>query len=666
MTLRSFCVVMTLVFVGLLSSATQVDAQDVRLSKDLERAFSKYETANIKPSPSLLSGQLAGRMQLATASREIEMVLEPNDMRATDFRAENTGVDGVKSLPRLASTTYKGFIDGKERSHVRLNITNTKVEGFFAIDGERFYIEPANKYSEFAAEGDVVIYRSEDSQVKDSFWCHADVPSKIEYGKGIANVENSSSELVQIIKRIDLATEADLQYVNTFGGAAQANNEILAILNMVEGTYLSELNLRIRVVFQHTWTTSDPFAGSTPNDVLNNFRNFWNTNYPTIAVPRTAAHLFTAKSNVLSQGYAYLGVICNNPQASYGLSGYINWSPGKYLITAHELAHNLGANHADAGQSCSNSLMNTQLSGNTPLSFCSFSRTEISNFIGGNGYCMSNVIDPSFDFDGDRRADISVFRPSSGAWYIDGSQNGFNAFTFGTDGDRPVAGDYDGDGKSDAAIYRNGVWWRLLSGTNTVSVVSFGLADDIPVPADYDGDGMADVAVFRPSTGVWHRSLSSTGAYSVVQFGMNGDIPIPGEFTSDGKADVNVFRPSNGVWYRLNSGNGAFSAIAFGMQGDIPVGGDFDGDGRFDRAVFRPSTGVWYITGSFNGQFSAIAFGLQGDIPAPADFDGDGKVDINVFRPSDGVWYRLNSSNGAFSAIQFGLGGDRPIPTLSQ
>jgi hypothetical protein len=82
-----------------------------------------------------------------------------------------------------------------------------------------------------------------------------------------------------------------------------------------------------------------------------------------------------------------------------------------------------------------------------------------------------------------------VFRPTEGTWYIarptgTPSQN-FDAIRFGANGDRPVPGDYDNDGRNDAAVYRNGVWYILRSGNNQFTAVQFGLASDIPIQAAY-------------------------------------------------------------------------------------------------------------------------------------------------------------------------------------
>lgn len=264
------------------------------------------------------------------------------------------------------------------------------------------------------------------------------------------------------------------------------------------------------------------------------------------------------------------------------------------------------------------------------------------------------------DFDGDGKSDIAVWRNTDGVWYANrSSDGGFAAFGFGTNNDRIAPGDYDGDGKTDFAVFRpsDGTWYIQRS-TLGFYAIPFGASNDLPAEGDFDGDGKTDISVFRPADGTWYQLRSSIGFYA-APWGTNGDRPVPADYDGDGKCDLAVFRPSDGTWYEFRSSTGFF-AQTWGLSTDKVMPGDYDGDGRTDLAVFRPTDGTWYINRSTMG-FYAIPFGSANDIPTAGDFDGDGKYDISVFRPSEGNWYQLRTGSGFF-ALHWGINGDKPVP----
>lgn len=286
----------------------------------------------------------------------------------------------------------------------------------------------------------------------------------------------------------------------------------------------------------------------------------------------------------------------------------------------------------------------------------------LARYIGGGGGVPPRV---RFDFTGDGRADVSVFRPSEGNWYIYDSNNGnVTSAHFGQPGDMPAPGDFDGDGKHDISVFRpsDGNWYRLNSSDGTFAAVHFGTSGDLPAVGNFDGDSRADISLFRPSEGNWYRLNSMTGTFVGLHFGLSGDKPAVGDYDGDGFSDISVFRPSEGNWYRINSSNSQVVGVHFGVAEDMPVQADYDGDGKDDISVFRPSEGTWYRLNSLNGGFFGMHFGATGDKPVAADYDGDGKADIGVFRPSEGNWYIMKSTTGFF-AQHFGTVGDAPTPS---
>ena len=270
----------------------------------------------------------------------------------------------------------------------------------------------------------------------------------------------------------------------------------------------------------------------------------------------------------------------------------------------------------------------------------------------------------AFDYDGDGRTDMSVFRPNEGNWYLLQSSAGFRMQSWGLNGDKLVPADYDGDGKTDMAVLRPGEnnWYILNSSNSTVTVAELGASGDLTVPADYTGDGKAELAVYRPSQGRWYLKELNGQEY-VQDWGLPTDKPAPADFDGDGRLDLAIFRPSEGRWYIIRSSDAAIATFNWGLDGDIPIPGDYSGDGRSDFCVFRPSDQTWYRIHSDNFHVHNITWGVPGDLPTPGDYDGDGKQDLAVFRPSNGNWYLFGSTSGPNPIGQpWGLSGDIPTP----
>lgn len=204
------------------------------------------------------------------------------------------------------------------------------------------------------------------------------------------------------------------------------------------------------------------------------------------------------------------------------------------------------------------------------------------------------------DYDKDGRTDIAIWRPSNGTWYVLRSSDLTVQYAnWGQNGDTPITGDYDGDLAADFAVTRPDTgqkrWFILASnfgygfvygcGTTTPicgSGVMFGNTTDRQVSGDFDGDARTDIAVYRPTDGTWHflRSAITLGnapaanGHAQLPWGTVGDIPQSADYDGDKRTDFAVFRPTSGQWWILNSNNGAydtFTAPIWGVATDQPA-----------------------------------------------------------------------------------------------
>ena len=288
------------------------------------------------------------------------------------------------------------------------------------------------------------------------------------------------------------------------------------------------------------------------------------------------------------------------------------------------------------------------------------------------------------DFSGDGRTDLAVIRDTSGtmAWWIyDPVMSATSLIHWGIASDFPVPGDYDGDLRADAAVWRPGAagiagfWIRHTSDGSTSFVPLGQTGDDPTIAGDYDGDGKTDIAVFRagaapgqPNT--WRYRRSRDGVLVTEEWGEQGHIAAPGDYDGDGTNDLAVRRITGGfpeMWMKQSTSG--IQSFFWGAPTDTIVPGDFDSDGRTDMAVIRDLNGAmyWFVAYSSHG-YAIREGGFHGvvatDFPAPA-VDIDGRAEIAIWR--DGAFWilRIFPTWRGLTRLWWGQPGDFPLASYN-
>ncbi|MDD5484239.1 MAG: hypothetical protein PHP98_11425, partial [Kiritimatiellae bacterium] len=269
------------------------------------------------------------------------------------------------------------------------------------------------------------------------------------------------------------------------------------------------------------------------------------------------------------------------------------------------------------------------------------------------------------DYDGDGRTDLAVYDVVAGNWHLMSAYGQYFPLSFGTAATLPMLGDYTGDGAEDFALFDSAAGeWRLYDvWTGQKFNMRFGDSEMIPVPADYTADGRTDLALYYPAEGAWFIYDLWSGQRINLAFGGPTWIPVPGDYNGDGGADLAVYEPASGNWQLLTYHwyTRQFQQINgnFGGPTWIPVPGDYDGDSLSDVAIFNTTTGDWQIL-TMKGQYLCGRFGWYGCIPVPGDYDGDGRSDVCVYYPPAGKWY-IFCWSGKYYERQFGWPAAAPV-----
>ena len=367
-------------------AAASLPNQSIQMRRELSTFFKSYELLKIDSRRVAQEVRESGRFTFITSLGNIDLELAPHDMRGHNYRATSVSADGVpKPLLLNPAPTFKGVVADAPDSQVRLTIEENRIEGLILRDGERYHIEPARRFSSSSNITDFVFYRASDviHNIEDA--CGVSLSEKVNTTS--RQIETTPQTNGSTLRPIELATEADHEYVNSLGGVTNAINDILSIMNQVEGVYETELGLTFQIVFQNAWATAaDPYTSTNDSiQLLDEFKTYWNGNFTNVG--RDIAHMWTGRNMGGVVGRGYQSVTCAVPSLSYGLSRLDDRVPLKYYTPAHEIGHNLGATHADGVAECAGTIM--RVTTVSSLTFCEFSRSEIAQYVDQAGHCLT-------------------------------------------------------------------------------------------------------------------------------------------------------------------------------------------------------------------------------------------------------------------------------------
>lgn len=316
---------------------------------------------------------------------------------------------------------------------------------------------------------------------------------------------------------------------------------------------------------------------------------------------------------------------------------------------------------------------------------------------GFDGLVRGSCIHAPFDYTGSNRTSYAFVRNTGGGangevtWFIrdnDGTTSGpERTVVLGNAQDFFVGGDFDGDNVWDPAVWVSGNPGRYKIKLSSRPAdappveIEYGKTGDDPTHAgDYDGDGKFDLALYRAGANAGDTSymfirLSGDGSERILPAGVNGNFASGGtDFTGDGAADIAVQSNAGGGVAHFDIRNGSNGVVVnsfnFGSPSDVIVAGNHTGNAQADVTTVQGSGGnvQWTTRDGATGTVQpAVIFGTSAtDYVLSGDFDGDGLDDYSIWRPSATAGQtkfsiRPSATPATPFDVFFGQNGDYPV-----
>ncbi len=209
-------------------------------------------------------------------------------------------------------------------------------------------------------------------------------------------------------------------------------------------------------------------------------------------------------------------------------------------------------------------------------------------------------------------------------------------------GNYPLTGDFNGDGRKDMGLVTqyHDVWVSLSSGTSFGAPTRWGwlgfsfnraIAGEpgaLPLAGDFNGDGKTDIAQVTQYGDVWVALSTGSGFSAPTRWAWlgfryapyQGLLPLTGDFNGDGISDIVQITASGDPWVALSTGSGFAAPTRWAWLGFIynedtrhyPMAADVNSDLKCDLIQITPTGDPWVALSTGSGFQASARWGWLG------------------------------------------------------
>lgn len=360
-----------------------------RAAKRLEKLEQQLlEATRIVEQAFLDSGGFERRVVVKVAGRTVPLLLNPSRVfhttRFVDERGFELDIGNVRA--------FDGIIEGRPRSWVRAVFDGTTIQGLIRDGSTRFDLKSD------VVTGTLVDYntRLADSDKIASNLGGAEpvaaprhLRKPLEDRRGLEQ-DAPLSDVVNRVVRMSMVIDSQYNDYTNGNGLFEA----MTVAAIADGIYRDELGLALQAesVVLMTDRNRDPMriGDASMDEILHNFRSY---RLRSGAIDRDSSMVYLLsgnRSNDNQVGLAFIDVACRDD--GYDVSAATPYRQN-FLLAAHEMAHNLGAEHDTDTQCASDSskIMSPYFNSDTRQEFSACSKASINRSLQGS--CHAPAVD---------------------------------------------------------------------------------------------------------------------------------------------------------------------------------------------------------------------------------------------------------------------------------